>query len=228
MCDLIVESATGITIVGSGETTLDTLQTALYKAPTLVAADGGAARALNLGYTATAVIGDLDSIDIRTRTLLPPHIFHPIFEQETTDFDKTLRSVSSTLLIAVGFTGGRLDHELAVFSTLVKRADAPCIVLGAQDLIFVAPLQLKIKLPVGTRFSLFPMGPVRGTSEGLRWPIDGLDFAPDGRVGTSNEVTADEVALRLTARNMLVILPAQCLDAAITAIAPDYIPPVRT
>jgi len=30
------------------------------------------------------------------------------------------------------------------------------------------------------------MAAVQGRSGGLRWPIDGLPFAPDGRIGTSN------------------------------------------
>ena len=50
-------------------------------------------------------------------------VLHRIAEQETTDFDKVLRSVAAPLAIAVGFSGGRLDHELAVLNCLLTRPD---------------------------------------------------------------------------------------------------------
>jgi glutamate-ammonia-ligase adenylyltransferase len=71
-----------------------------------------------------------------------------------------------------------------------------------------------LALPRGTRLSLFPMGPVQGDSEGLRWPLAGLDFAPDGMIGTSNEVSG-AVRLRMHAPKMLVILPVRYLQAAL-------------
>jgi thiamine pyrophosphokinase len=72
-------------------------------------------------------------------------------------------------------------------------------------------------LPVGTRLSLFPLGAVSGTSDGLRWPIDGLSFAPDGTIGTSNEVTGP-VHLTMNAPKMLIILPAEMLEAVMQAM----------
>ena len=72
----------------------------------------------------------------------------------------------------------------------------------------------QLDLPRGTRLSLFPMGPVQGDSEGLRWPLAGLDFAPDGMIGTSNEVSGP-VRLRMQAPKMLVILPVRYLQAAL-------------
>jgi len=75
-----------------------------------------------------------------------------------------------------------------------------------------------LELSPGEVFSLFPMAPVRGTSTGLEWPIAGLDFAPAGRIGTSNRVAASRVELSFDAPGMLVILPRRRLDAAIRAI----------
>jgi thiamine pyrophosphokinase len=91
--------------------------------------------------------------------------------------------------------------------------------LGPCDVAFAAPPELALSLPVGTRVSLFPMGEVTGQSEGLRWPIDGLDLAPGGRIGTSNVTVAATVRLRFSAPRMLVFLPRDCLAAAISALA---------
>jgi thiamine pyrophosphokinase len=62
------------------------------------------------------------------------------------------------------------------------------------------------------------MASVTGRSAGLEWPIAGIDFAPDGMIGTSNRVGARRVVLEFDRRGMLVILPRRRLDAAIRAL----------
>ena len=57
-----------------------------------------------------------------------------------------------------------------------------------------------------------------GRSQGLRWPIDGLDFAPSGRIGTSNEVTGP-VVLVFDGPGMLVITPREALEQVSAALA---------
>jgi thiamine pyrophosphokinase len=216
---MIVRSGKGVTILGAGEASAAVLAEALIHAPTLVAADGGAGRALALGHMPRAVIGDLDSLAEADARAIGPKRIHRIAEQETTDFDKCLRSVRAPLILAVGFTGARLDHELAAFSTLLAHARRRILLVGSEDVAFVAPPELSLALAPGTRLSLFPFGRVRGRSTGLRWPIDGIGFAPGGRIGTSNEVTEPEVRLAFSARRMLVLLPRPALPAAIAALA---------
>ena len=58
------------------------------------------------------------------------------------------------------------------------------------------------------------MGPARAEAQGLRWPVEGIGFAPGGRIGTSNEITGP---LRLTVKGeMLLILPLSELETART------------
>ena len=78
---------------------------------------------------------------------------------------------------------------------------------------------------MGDRLSLFPMGPVAGESDGLRWPIRGLAFAPHALIGTSNEVSAPDVRLWFDAPHMLVIVPRARLDAVLSALVPQWRPP---
>jgi thiamine pyrophosphokinase len=187
-------------------------------APVVVAADGGADRALAAGVVPRAVIGDFDSITPEARAAIPPGRLHHLAEQDTTDFDKALRSILAPFVLALGFAGARLDHGLAVFNALVRHADRPCLVLGAEDLVFLCPPRLSLRLRVGDRLSLFPMGPVSGESQGLRWPVAGIRFAPDGRIGTSNVVSVPDVELSFDAPRMLVILPVARLAAVISAL----------
>lgn len=214
----IVESNGGVTLAGGAPFGARLLAMARAHAPEIVAADGGADRLLRLGVRPRAVIGDLDSITAAARAQLADRLF-PIPEQETTDFDKALRSVAAPFVLALGFQGARLDHGLAVLNALVRHNDRRALVLGARDVTFLAPPEMALDLPSGTRLSLFPMAPVRGESEGLRWPIGGLHFAPDAMIGTSNEVAARRVRLSFDAPAMLVILPLRQLPAVLRSLS---------
>ncbi|RMD46444.1 MAG: thiamine pyrophosphokinase, partial [Alphaproteobacteria bacterium] len=94
----------------------------------------------------------------------------------------------------------------------------PVLLLDRSDVVFAAPPRLEIGAEPGMRVSLFPLAPVRGRSEGLRWPIDGLELAPGRRIGTSNEATARRVVVETEGPGLLVILPAAALEAALAAL----------
>lgn len=214
----IVQSTHGVTLAGGGPFPARDLALALRRAPVPVAADGGADRLLQLGVTPQAVIGDMDSISATARAAIPEARQHLVAEQVTTDFDKALRLIEAPLVIALGFAGARLDHGLAAFATLIARAERRCLLIGPKDFAFAAPPRLELDLTPGDPLSLFPMASVTGTSTGLEWPILGIDFAPDGMIGTSNRVVARRVVLEFDRRGMLVILPRRRLDAAIRAL----------
>ncbi len=150
---------------------------------------------------------------------MPADRLHRIDEQDTTDFEKCLLRIRAPLCLAVGFTGRRLDHELAVYSAIVRHRATPCIVVGVEDVAFAAPERLTLDLEAGTRVSLFPFAMMRGRSRGLRWAIDDVPFDPAGAIGTSNEAEGP-VDLVFDRPGMLVILPRAALGAAMSALAP--------
>ena len=217
MDQVIVATLQGVTLAGGGPFGKAALAHALRFAPVIVGADGGADRLLQLNVMPQAVIGDLDSISDNARLTLADRLF-PIAEQETTDFDKALRSIKAPFVLGLGFAGARLDHGLAVLNALVRQPDRRCLILGPKDLTFLAPRDLTLQLPIGSRLSLFPMGAVSGNSIGLRWPIKGLNFAPDGTIGTSNEVSSNQVQLRFDAHKMLVTVPLRALAAVLAGL----------
>jgi thiamine pyrophosphokinase len=214
----IVQTLQGVTLAGGGPFTARDLSLCLSRAPVVVAADGGADGLLRRGTVPQAVIGDFDSVSDTALRQIALAAHHRIAEQETTDFDKALRLIDAPLVLALGFAGARLDHGLAAFNTLVVRADRRCILIGPKDVAFAAPARLALDMVPGEVLSLFPMASVTGRSIGLEWPIDGLDFAPGGRIGTSNRVVSRRVELSFDGPGMLVILPRRRLDAAIRAL----------
>jgi len=215
----IVHEIDPITLVGGGELGPNDLKLALERAPVLVAADGGAGAAVRAGHVPVAVIGDFDSLSAQTRAQIPKDRLFPIEEQTSTDFDKALRNITAPMVLAVGFLGARVDHQLGALNTLVRHADRPCILIGAQEVIFHVPPRLTVSLEPGDIVSLFPMARVCGRSVGLEWPIDGLVLEPGGRIATSNRALGD-VELKMDGAGLLMIAPRRALDAVMRAIAP--------
>jgi len=211
----IIADPAALTLVGGGACTPADLETALSLAPHCVAADSGADFALSQGVQPKAVFGDMDSISDGARAQIPQdRIFH-IAEQDSTDFDKALRHMRTPLVIAVGFLGGQIDHELAALNTVARRSDERIVLLGGEDVAFHCPPEISLALDARTRVSLFPMGPVTGQSEGLVWPIDGIAFAPSNRIGTSNR-SKGAITLRMDAPGMLCIVP-RCFIAPVVS-----------
>lgn len=208
-----------VTLLGGGQLTTGIVSQLLTLAPILVACDGAARQALALGHVPRLVVGDMDSLDAATRAALDPATLIEIAEQETTDFEKALHHVDAPLILGAGFTGGRLDHELACYNALVRHPDKRCILVGGQDICFHAPARLRLKLAPGTRVSLFPLAEVSVTATGLEWPLDRLRLAPWGRIGTSNRAVAERVEIAPDAPGLLVILPHAALPAAMATLS---------
>ena len=215
---ILLRSAGPVTLVGAGPATGADLAAALALAPEAVAADGGAGHPLPDGHAFRAVIGDLDSLEpsvaVAVRAKGVP--VHRVVEQDTTDLEKCLYSVAAPLVIGVGFLGGRLDHELAALSALLRFADRPVVLLGRGEICFALPPTFDLVLPAGTRVSIFPLAPVTGLAgSGLRWDTAGLTLAPGARIGTSNAATGGPVHLVFDRPGALMILPEDCLPPVV-------------
>ena len=208
----------GVTLLGGGQSSAQDIVESLRVAPNLFGVDGGANRAVSLGLDLLGVSGDFDSISDATRAELDPAILIETPDQDRTDFDKALDLVEAPVILCTGFTGKRLDHQLACYSVLVRQARKPAILLGEEDICFHLPHDITLDLPSGTRVSLFPMARVVAHCSGLRWPVDGLEFAPWGQFGTSNEVTDGVVTLSAEGDGLLVILPRAFLRDAVRVL----------
>ncbi|MFD1795737.1 thiamine diphosphokinase [Paracoccus aurantiacus] len=207
----------GVTLIGGGAVDAADLDLALAFAPRLIAADVGADAAVALGALPDHAIGDFDSISDQTRAALGPARLTHVAEQDSTDFAKALTRIKADFVIAVGFSGRRLDHTLAALNVMVRHPSPPCIMLAAEDIVFLAPDHLDLPLIAGTRVSLFPMGQARGRSTGLRWPVDDIEFAPDQRIGTSNQALGP-VRLQIEGP-MMIMLPRECLRLTLDALS---------
>ena len=219
----IVSKKEPITLVGGAEISRELFFEAAQLGTRIIAADGGANRVLAFGAMPEAVIGDMDSIEASDRAQISADRIIPVAEQDSTDFEKVLQRVNAPICLGVGFLGGRVDHELAALSALVRYADRKVILIGEQDIIFVLPQRFAIDLSMDERVSLFPFGACDVTSVGLYWPTNGLRFHPKSQIGTSNKATGP-IELICSDPNMLLILPRETLVSAMDALilAPEW------
>ncbi len=216
----ILSSSNPVTFLGGGHASARDLADALTICAKLVAVDGGLLTAQKAGRMPDAVIGDMDSAPPEALSHVPIARQHRLIEQQSTDFDKALRNVDAPVVIGVGFCGGRVDHQLAAFHTLVVHADRPCILIAEHEVIVLAPPHVALDMVAGEVVSLFPMLPVQGRSEGLEWPIEGLAFDPARFVGTSNRALG-AVSLSMDAPGMLLILPKLYLRPLVAHFVQD-------
>lgn len=218
MTESIVHSLVPVTLVGGGQATIKEVQLALTIAPVCVAVDGGLSLALASGAAPQAVIGDMDSVAPEALAQMPPERRHRVTEQQTTDFGKALRSVAAPVVVAVGFCGGRLDHQLAALHVLLVHQHRACVLMAGDQVAFHAPPRIAVPTAEGDVVSLFPMRPLSGRSEGLAWPIDGLHFDPLTFIGTSNRATG-RITLWMDAPGMIAMVPKALIQPVAQALS---------
>ena len=178
----------------------------------------GIAHALACGHRPVAVIGDMDSLPSDETWRKSDIRVYRLDEQDTTDFEKCLARIRAPLILGVGLTGKRRDHELAAYHALMRYPAQRCLLIAEEDVIMLCPPKMSIDLPRGTRVSLFPMAPVNVSSTGLEWELSELALEPGRRIGTSNAALGGLVELSVNKPNLLVILPVDKLSELIAAL----------
>ncbi len=198
---------------------MEQLQRVMRFAPYVVAADGGANYAHAHKIPVKHIVGDFDSLtNFQIWQDKGVNLVH-LDEQESTDFEKCLYTVEADLYLCVGFLGRRLDHSLACLRSLVAYREKRAILIGDGDVTFRCPDEFEIEMAAGDPVSLFPMGEVAGIgSDGLRWPIEGLNFSPSGQIGTSNAALGGPMRVKI-AGPMLMILPVKYLETVSDLLA---------
>jgi thiamine pyrophosphokinase len=213
---------TAVTLVGAGALDLAMVEAARCFAPTLIAADSGADHLAALRLDPCAVIGDMDSIADPERWRASPATFVHLAEQDTTDFEKCLYATEAPFYLAVGFTGLRIDHTLAVFNALLRYPLKRIVLIGEREVCALAPPGATLRLAVrpGARVSIYPLLPITAThSRGLVWPIEGLAMAPGQKIGTSNEANQPLIEIAFDGPGALVMLEPEALGSLVGAIS---------
>jgi len=208
-----------LVMVGGGPVSAALLRRVARPGYGLVGADSGGDTILAAGLVPDAVIGDLDSV-ADAAAFGPETRVIRLAEQQTTDFEKALYSTDAPLTLALGMTGGRLDHTLAALHALAHYAPLRRIVLmDGEDLAIAVSGDIGLEAPEGTRVSVYPLGRTAfAGSDGLAYPLDGLVMEPGLKIGTSNVATGGRIAIRLAEganAPWLLIVPLTLLESVL-------------
>ena len=174
----------------------------------VVAADGGADKALTLGVRVDAVVGDLDSVSDGARRELGEGALHHSPSPDSTDLQKAIefaieRGAHEIDIVAAG--GGRADHALANLSVLpLYRGRVKIRVIDDLFEVSLVEGEAVIDAPVGTVVSLVAIGQCTGvTTKGLRWDLAkySLAFSP---YGVHNEVESPPATVSVATGDLLL------------------------
>ena len=206
-----LELKENVTLVGGAGFSKNLLSRSLALTEDIVAADGGA-NFLPVSAVPKYILGDLDSVVSPEKWIEKGSKLIKMSDQDSTDFDKCISVIKSKKIIALGFTDQRLDHFLAVCSSLVKLRRWIFLV-GKRDVIFHIPNDFSIKLPINSRVSLFPLNEIKTVQAvGLKYPVETLNFYPMGKIGTSNISTSENIRISYQGSGMLGIFSSRHLD----------------
>ncbi len=218
-CRLSLNFNAPVVLVGGGLVGDAAFELSKMHANFFVGVDGGGDEILRRGAVPEAVIGDLDSFSDAGRAAIPPAKLIHVAEQDSTDFEKALSRLAAPLILAIGFTGARLDHELAAMHVLVRYPRQPVLLIGQEDVVVHLPARIALDVPPGTRVSLFPMDGVTVGLHGVEWAFDALDLHPARKIGTSNRAGDGPVVLKSDRPGCLLLLPVEMLEQVIAALA---------
>lgn len=193
--------------------------------PVVIAADGGARHAANLGLTIDRWVGDGDSIgedDLAALASSGVPIERSRPDKDESDTELALRAalrLDPAAIAIVGATGGaRIDHTLANLALLDMDglAGRDVRLIGADTRIRLlrapgsdgGPVRLGLAGREGDIVSLLPLGSdalgVRTT--GLRYPLHDEPLATGGARGLSNvRIDGAAAAVELRSGRLLVI-----------------------
>jgi thiamine pyrophosphokinase len=183
----------------------------------LIAANGGAARALAWGLAPDLVIGDMDSLPEKDRAALLAmgctFVVHPRAKDET-DMELALTYAAHhgvQEILILGALGGRLDHTLAnvLLLALPELRGTPVRIVNGpgQALLLRGGEFVLLKGSPGDLVSLLPLGgDVLGvTTSGLAWELQDATLRFGFTRGVSNEMTSTEAHIEVESGHLLVV-----------------------
>jgi thiamine pyrophosphokinase len=178
--------------------------------PKLVAcADGGANKAMSVGYSPDIIVGDLDSF-VRTGNNFEHAEIIKVDSQKDTDFEKVLNFLLDrgfNEILVTAFSGGRIDQTLANLQIAYQYSRKCKIILADnQYLIFPAHENLSLDFGRGVNVSLVPMEDetILSTS-GLKYELH-RDSLRKGGQGISNRATNNRIEIAVHKGGLLVFV----------------------
>ena len=190
---------------------------AIQPSDVLVAANGGTANCLKLGFIPSVVIGDLDSLSMKERQTLEENgaelVVHPR-DKDQTDLELALGYAvgkGAQEILLLGLLGGRLDQTLANLLLLarVEWGEVGLTVIEGPDTAYLLKGENKLDLQgrPGDIVSLIPLSPeaTNVRTSGLRWPLAGATLFFGSTLSVSNEMLGRTASVQISSGQLLIV-----------------------
>jgi thiamine pyrophosphokinase len=188
----------------------------IASADLIIAADSGAATALQYGYVPAIVVGDFDSLDtdlLRQLCEKGSQVHQVAVEKNETDTELAVQAAieqgatSITLLGALG--GERFDHTMANILLLADIESVPAKIVDGPSTCWLlrGPGSSFINGQKGDLLSLLPLtGDATGVrTKGLYYPLHGETLRFGKPRGMSNVLTQEHAEVSLVGGMLLVV-----------------------
>jgi len=192
------------------------LQAAIASADLVIAADSGAASALQYGCTPAIIVGDFDSLDPLTLQKLQEQgsrIIRAAAEKDETDSELAIQVAieqGATTITILGWLGGaRFEHTMANILLLAGFERTPIRLVDGPSVCWLlrGPGQTTINGQVDDLLSLLPLtGEATGVrTQGLYYPLHGETLRFGKPRGVSNVLTQEQAEVSLEDGLLLLI-----------------------
>lgn len=179
----------------------------------VICADGGANGIAKAGIVPNIILGDLDSITAANLNYFRKKgvEIRKISEQETTDFEKSLRYITEKKLkdlIVFGAVSSRPDHTLNNFSILRRYYRKLNIKLIDTDFdIFYVKNKISFNSEKCKVVSLMAMPEAKGiTTKGLKYALKNETLEFGIREGTLNKTSAKVINISFKSGHLLLFI----------------------
>jgi thiamine pyrophosphokinase len=200
----------GLLLIGGEGPSRVVLEPILSLVGFVVAADAGFDLAARLAIEPDLLVGDLDSVaGSEALARFPKDRIRrfPVAKDETdTEIGlRLLHELGYGHVTIAGGGGGRLDHLLGILG-LFERENAPQAWYTSAEHVALVDRELAVRNCRGQTVSFFPLGAGADglSSEGLRWPLNGLSWRR-GEASISNEVVGGGFRVRVGRGRLLMV-----------------------
>ncbi len=201
----------GVVITGGEKPPVEELGS-LLEGAWVVAADSGLDYCVKYHIEPDCIVGDMDSLS--SPAILKA--FDPaIVRRYSPDKDWTDTELALAVLedrecrprVILGGGGGRMDHFLAIFA-LFDREQKPDLWLTGKEVFQLIHQDFLGLGELGEEISFFPTGQggCRMSSQGLKWPLDGLTWSKGrGDLGISNLLEERAFSIKMEEGALLMV-----------------------
>jgi thiamine pyrophosphokinase len=170
----------------------------------IIAADGAADQLLAMNIYPDVIVGDLDSIQDKTKWDKSKIIYAP--DPNLSDFQKSLHYIEQQKLspsIIVGINGGFMDHILFNIDIIMRSGS----IFFAPPIIGI-PLKKKaaFQIQLRTKISIFGMPEARISTVGLEWELEDDLLKFPGFNSLSNFNIKENVEVNIKEGAVLIML----------------------